>query len=126
MSLHTRDQERATSEFQIQNTYKLLERIAGQKHHLLGTASNPGIYSVRKIKKPLHKKLIDYRKPGFHPNVIRIPETQLEDNPILRQWIQENLQRNKKHLVKKLEEPSPEEFEKISQGPFLVIYIIYP
>ena len=101
----------------------LIEKLAGKRHHLLGTQSNPGIYTQTSVKKHI--------PPGPHNAVIiRIPESQILDNDILKAWIQQNI-KNSKLFMKKfgkhhvMEDEEPESVEKTAQGPFLVSFPRY-
>ena len=113
----TIEQKKTEIQWKEQRKRQLIAKLAGKRHHLLGTQSNPGIYSTNTIVKPNTTK--KYERIRL-PSIIKIPENQIRENDVLKDWISKNIEDSKKSYHK----PHMEEYEPIekkAQGPFLPI-----
>ena len=122
LQIHEISQSQMERALKEQQRMALIDKLAGKRHHLLGTISNPGIYTTRP-KTPTHPLSPKLNKDA-PPALIKIPESQLRDNLVLKEWIDQNL-KNSKNFFKKVgvrQEPEPETVDKTAQGPFLVFF----
>ncbi|KAJ3045501.1 spermatogenesis-associated protein 17 [Rhizophlyctis rosea] len=126
-----------------------LEKLAGTRHHLLGTKAIPGVFSGRvpdlgnsarldsgweeqdenEGRIPDGKDgsgvLLEEPPPLPRPThlgpLIKVPESKLRDNAALKDWIRQTVGKNPKHIIVKPPPRDEEEVEegKLVQGPFL-------
>lgn len=137
------EQRRADSAYQASIQAQKLDRLAGSRHHLIGTKAIPGVYSTDKrsstsdddqpnseaspspTEKLIHEHLNSPLSPHKILPPIHIPPDRLRDNPTLKEWIKTHVGvRNYKgrpiRPPAESESESAEEREKKAQGPFLV------
>ncbi|KAJ3123921.1 hypothetical protein HK098_001566 [Nowakowskiella sp. JEL0407] len=110
---------------------KKIERLAGMKHHLLGTKAIPGIYSrdmdptESTVMLDESEELTEKITPPKLGPLIKIPESKLKNNSNLNSWVERNLKGEnwRPHYVKPIEaDIPPEKMVKIVQGPFKPLY----
>jgi hypothetical protein len=96
----------------------LVSKLAGKRHHLLGTLSTPGVYALppRNQRPPTEQAL------QLQHTILKIPESQIKSNKVIKQWIADNIKNSHKFVQKKVHEIHElgENNEKMVQGPFLV------
>ncbi|KAJ3140874.1 spermatogenesis-associated protein 17 [Physocladia obscura] len=108
----------------------LIEKLAGQHHHLMGTKAIPGV--MKNVQHP------DLKNSVFQfgditacngkeriltlPPLVKLPERQLRDNRAMKQWIKETVGTNyrKVKIKSTVDYDSLLREEKLVQGPFLV------
>lgn len=117
---HEQKQRQTAALMKAQKRMVLIEKLAGQRHHLLGTISNPGIYTNKPKSPPVKVRQADELSSGKAP--IIIPEIQIRENPELKKYVAVNLKKSRMEVLRKHveEEPAPELAQKAAQGPFLV------
>ena len=116
LEAHKKSQKIRQQQQAIQKHLTKLNKFAGENHHLLGTATNPGIYS----KIPIQNEQIS---DGF----ILLDENRLKKNPIFDGWMEyEHQHRHERSLIIKgstndILDIAGCNKEKFAQGPFLVL-----
>lgn len=121
---HELDQREQEVVHKQEKQLNLISKLAGKRHHLLGTISNPGVYALppRDQRPPTEQAL------QLQHTILKIPESQIRSNSVIKQWIADNIKNSYKFLKKKHYQvhDSAENNEKVVQGPFLVcILYIY-
>ena len=119
LAKHALDQKEAEILQKQEKHLDLISKLAGKRHHLLGTISNPGVYALPpKDKRPPTEQAIHLQH-----TILKIPESKIRSNHVLEKWIAENIKNSKKFLKKfhKGLQPDCDSNKKLVQGPFLVI-----
>ena len=117
LAKHALDQKQTEILHKQERHLHLVSKLAGKRHHLLGTFSNPGVYSLPpRDKRPPTEEAI-----GLQHTIIKIPESQIRANETLSKWIADNIKNSKRFLKKTHRISEQDSGEKIVQGPFLVI-----
>lgn len=123
LAQHSLDQREAEALNKQERHLNLVSKLAGKRHHLLGTLSNPGVYALppRDRRPPTEKAL------ELQHTILKIPESQIRSNEVIKQWIADNIKNSKKFIQKKCHKvyDSPKGKEKLVQGPFLVSYFLF-
>ncbi|KAJ3247715.1 spermatogenesis-associated protein 17 [Chytriomyces hyalinus] len=113
---------------------KLLRKLAGQRHHLVGTRAIPGV--MRKFNEPLltHsyyiqdgedscKRVLDEQRIVKLPPLSQLPEKELKESEELKNWIHSTVGKNYRGIRVKpaplAASSKPISLEKRAQGPFL-------
>ena len=111
-----------------------LEKLAGKRHHLLGTSALPGIFTKDHIKKrervdyicklDVHNLSMQQRDHLVFP-LPSMTENRLAHSKETTEWINSSINEKKGSLrAKEDEDDIPEELAKpVVQGPFLVQFL---
>ncbi|KAJ3015682.1 UNVERIFIED_CONTAM: spermatogenesis-associated protein 17 [Siphonaria sp. JEL0065] len=126
---HAKQQQLESIAAQAQFEKNLLAKLAGQRHHLVGTKAIPGV--MAKAKSPSLSKKIEYCNDKAQvmlkedrilrlPPLSKLPEKQLKESDDLKNWIRDTVGTNYKNVRVKPEIVFEfEEDKKRAQGPFL-------
>ncbi|KAJ3039862.1 spermatogenesis-associated protein 17 [Rhizophlyctis rosea] len=132
LSTYAETQRTQLQTHNLQQYISHLEKLAGTRHHLLGTKAIPGVFSGRvpdvlstppdlatsaESSDP-HNRLHPSRNLG---PLTKVPESKLRDNAALREWVRNTVGKNAKGIVVKppRRDEGVVEDGKIVQGPFL-------
>lgn len=118
LAQHSLDQKAAEKLYKQERQLNLISKLAGKRHHLLGTLSNPGVYALppRDQRPPTEQAI------NLQHTILKIPESQIRSNEVIKQWISDNI-KNSKKFIQKVRQETHELSDtnvKLVQGPFLV------
>ncbi|KAJ3290732.1 spermatogenesis-associated protein 17 [Rhizoclosmatium sp. JEL0117] len=130
VSEHAKEQEIIAKTKQAEFEAKIIEKLSGQRHHLVGTKAIPGVMS--KAKQPLLSKKVEYQQDVAEemlqetkilrlPPLSKLPEQRLKESNELKAWVQATVGTNHRNV--KVKAPaitfSLVDDQKQAQGPFL-------